>query len=381
MAAGRPLTDRPARGPRGQSLVELAVFGSLALMVLGVLVNYALGADNTLRTTMRTFRLAEAYAGLPPPLIHWLSKNSIAPYGGASVTMIDDRYIPDPSNPFAIGSASPVQSSANVTRDFQLSRDWPQVILPRNHIFVNGKEVSCGNLVPGCTTAGLWFGVGLLDRYREVYGGGGVIPLIQGLDPLHLSKWIDIPIGPFEVLDPCMGQLATYDGCYRIARLIVDPAVCTEDCERSRWWGGLIQLLESKKIPIPCPIVCAIPIIPEPPYVAGRYKVGDRWVFPKIEELFSGAVRNMGIQPGGLWNTSTANALRLHNLASRAVSTTSTDWNDVVTRVLVYQKQFIQFYNNQQGTTSDGQQLIRNVRSNFKHQRDDVSWSTPWTGQ
>ncbi len=89
---------------RGQALLELAVFGSFLLLVLGALINYGLNTENTQWALMKSFRDA-------------LSRAS---GGSASVTVVRDRYIPNPSSPFAVGSPVPVSASASVTKDFAL---------------------------------------------------------------------------------------------------------------------------------------------------------------------------------------------------------------------------------------------------------------------
>ncbi|MBI2495483.1 MAG: hypothetical protein HYY59_02095 [Candidatus Omnitrophica bacterium] len=113
---------------RGQALVELAVFGSVLLLLLGVLLNYGLNAEYNQQAMMEAFRRALSLA--PGP-------------GKSSVTVIRDRYIPNPSNPFALGSVYPVAVSARVTKDPRMHETADTVEeLPRLSLFVNTRPES-----------------------------------------------------------------------------------------------------------------------------------------------------------------------------------------------------------------------------------------------
>jgi len=109
---------------RGQALLELAIFGSLMIMVLGLLVRYGFNADANQQVMMRAFRRA--------------FNLSAAVVGSASVAVIKDSTIPNPNHPFAVGSIFPVSASASVTRDYRLHEtadtpeELPQLVLEIN---------------------------------------------------------------------------------------------------------------------------------------------------------------------------------------------------------------------------------------------------------
>ena len=84
----------------GQAMLELAVFGSLMLMVLGALVNYGLNADASQRAMMGSFRQALSDAARTH------DPNDPTPMS-VSRLLIHDQHFPDPSNPFAVGSMVP----------------------------------------------------------------------------------------------------------------------------------------------------------------------------------------------------------------------------------------------------------------------------------
>lgn len=111
---------------RGQALLELAIFGTLMIMILGVIVNYGLNADYTQQALMESFRRASDLATEP---------------GSSSVAVIRDRYIPNPNDPNAAGTAYPITASARVVKDFRMheTADTPDE-LPKLVLNINGTE-------------------------------------------------------------------------------------------------------------------------------------------------------------------------------------------------------------------------------------------------
>ena len=150
----------------GQAMLELAVFGSLLLLVLGALVNYGLNAEFSQHATMETFRQALVDAAKSP-----LNGQPAA----VSHLRIQNRHIPNPSHPFGLGSAIPVAAQAGVTRNFQMQEIGTTVAeLPRLQMTIQGAPFDCPSDGVGCATAG--FRVeqdpppGSLKGYLEVYG-------------------------------------------------------------------------------------------------------------------------------------------------------------------------------------------------------------------
>jgi hypothetical protein len=92
-------------------MIELAVFGSLLMAALAVLLRYALTGQYTQQTKMRAFRNALMIASRPAP------DDGHYPIGGASSLIIDQRLVVDPTNAFGLGGFTPVFDSASVLRD------------------------------------------------------------------------------------------------------------------------------------------------------------------------------------------------------------------------------------------------------------------------
>lgn len=118
---------------KAQSLTELAVFGSILLLVLSFLISYGMRYNYQQDLQMRSFRraLSEAYV-------------SGRPDATASVVMLEDKHIPDPRDMFGAGSIVPVQAGAEVTWGNTLN-DMPNVSvdplapdLPRVEYRING---------------------------------------------------------------------------------------------------------------------------------------------------------------------------------------------------------------------------------------------------
>lgn len=124
---------------RGQALTELAIFGSIMLMVLAAMVRFGLQYLYLQETTQETFRaaLGEAHRLVPGPRGGMISL-------AGSVQRLDDRYLPDPSRPFGIGERAPFMGVAGVTwtddaivRQADTDRE-----LPVMKMIVNGQSVT-----------------------------------------------------------------------------------------------------------------------------------------------------------------------------------------------------------------------------------------------
>lgn len=96
---------RPYFNKKGQAILELAVFGSILIMLLGILVNYGLKYNFQQQVMQQAFRKALGIAANRP---------------SATYILVKDRHIPDPSNPFGVGSVMAVSSSASIVRDYKM---------------------------------------------------------------------------------------------------------------------------------------------------------------------------------------------------------------------------------------------------------------------
>ena len=331
----KPETQNPVpRTPNyrcaGQALLELATFGSLLILILGALLNYGLNADYSQRAKMESFRRAISLAANPDVT------------GGGSITLVQDRYIPNPANPFAIGADLPVSESDSVTRDFRLDATADtEAELPRVNITVNGEPFDCPSAGSGCTTAGFRTesSSGSLDRYHEVYG----------------SSNVQSSGDTVTVIDSCEGEVISFESCVRQARMIVDAQACTTECKRGKFEGG-----------DDCASTCAQPIT-IPWYAQGAQQVNGRWVFPVLEQLFTG-VKAMGLQRGSSRHTTLSNTLDKHESASGVSTTSSINWHADVARTVVHKPL---------GDTS-GNPLTQSVTTTPKDEQKSTTWTTPW---
>jgi hypothetical protein len=90
---------------KAQSLTELASFGSVLLLVVSFIISYGMRLNYQQDAQMRVFRMAmsDAY------------NNVDRPDATSSITLIDDKHVPDPRDRFGLGSVIPVQAGAAIT--------------------------------------------------------------------------------------------------------------------------------------------------------------------------------------------------------------------------------------------------------------------------
>jgi len=117
-----------------QSLSELAIFGSILLMLLGVLLNYGLKYNAQQQTAQEAQRKALTIAA-----------NSLADGKENDISVnylvVKDKHIPDPANPFGLGSVVAVSAQASVTRDYRTFMTAANKdALPKIFIDVNNQE-------------------------------------------------------------------------------------------------------------------------------------------------------------------------------------------------------------------------------------------------
>ena len=356
---------------QGQALLELAVFGSLMLMVLGAVVNYGLNADANQRAMMLSFRQALSSAA---------TANSQNTPTSSSHLVLHDQHFPDPSNPFAIGSMIPASaSSGGINRSNMLGRVFPDTAdeLPRISFDVSGlapgNVVRCGAASSGCTAAGLRADDVPTDsivRYREVFGN------ICDCDDQNSTLCTGHPMCAGQrasgqhrllIVDSCDGEILNYDGCVRQARLIAEPAFCQRECERG---GGE-----------DCAGICAKPM--NVPWYAQDGKYDDtahRWIFKALDRVFLDIPgKSLGIQVGAVKGVALDSALMRGEIGKDedpnhqgqpstqrpAIAThTAVDWTEFTQRTLIYHH----------GGTA---RVIAPVDTSMNRQQRTV-WTTEW---
>jgi len=248
---------------------------------------------------------------------------------------VNDRHFPHPASPFATGSIIPGSASASVIRNFAMHKVPDRVDeLPRLTLNVEGSTTCPGSLLsppgskPPCEylTANFRteFNVpkGSLDRYREIYdrvcartdcGGAGCGVKDDGSEVCQDTLKL-------RLIDSCEGEMINHDVCARQARQIVDQGVCKKECEKGKPPASQKD----------CAKICGAPMARPPWYAQGAVKQGGTWVFPKLDELFSG-IRNMGLQPGYTKESQASHRLVITNNTSR----TSGRWRETTTRTVI----------------------------------------------
>lgn len=101
--------DKSGYNNRGQAVAEMAVFGSLILLVFGVVLSYAQRLNEQQYTQMECFRRAQALAS------SYLDPDASDGQGAkAQMTLIENRRSSDLSGDYRKGSPQTLSSSANV---------------------------------------------------------------------------------------------------------------------------------------------------------------------------------------------------------------------------------------------------------------------------
>lgn len=334
----------PRHRASGQALVELAIFGSFIIMLLSVLLNYGLNYDYQQQATMAAFRQGLETAAK--------SSDPDAPVSTVHL-LIQDRHIPNPTNPFGVGAVVPAAGVGAVTRNYELQL-VPQddESLPRLAIQIQGAECPAGarkdasTNPPTCsyTLAGFRTDPDVslkgLERYEFVYGetnvcdepkcGGGFEGCPDGvyteetnpLDPYGGPQQVCVnPVRTVRVMDTCEGQIISYDDCLRQAAQLVDSGVCRDAC------------VKAGKTVAKCEEMCSRPVA-KPWYAQGAFCSGGRCTAPALDAMFAGA-RALGVQP-------TITQVRRQDLqlvkretASGITTTDSGSWSEGITRPVV----------------------------------------------
>lgn len=123
------------KSPRkGQSILELAIFGSIVLFVFSVLIQYGISLNYSQHHILQSFRRALFESKNKSP--------SAAPAVSVSFTSIKDLPIPNPANPFGLGQTSPVVASVSATQSRHLMDRYHHgpSELPRAEFIINGRR-------------------------------------------------------------------------------------------------------------------------------------------------------------------------------------------------------------------------------------------------
>jgi len=316
--------------PKAQAILEVAIFGSILIMLVGAIVNYGLRYNFEQKIMMDTFRKALKE-----------TKNEDINYeelgGQSSLIQIQDRHIPNPAQPFAVGTVSPFSYSSSITRSFKLheSAEWkedesPQVNeLPRSNIEIQGKTFSYK--VAAFRKEAMK--CGSLKRYKEVYGSTNVFEYDCEKAPVDedTGEELDPPNkdASIKIIDSCEGEIINYDACKRQCRMITEPSFCEEECNRGK------RPSEEKN----CESIC------NKTMTTPWYCKDDASGNPVLDNIFSFAIaRNkpkaMGVQPDYTKRTiMDDNSIKKVESPGPRGGITSTDtinWSDTTSRSIVY---------------------------------------------
>ena len=292
-------------------MLELAIFGTLFLTMLGFIINYGLNFDYSQQGLMNSFR--EGLRLTTPDHVR-----------GNTYFLLRDRHLPNPSHPFAMGTVIPVSASTTITRSFKTQE------LPSAFWELPATTMRIQNQILRFTTADFRTEFGApetsKERYAEIYGSSNVCWKTK-------CGAVDLGRGRFNIriLDNCEGEIISYEACARQAREIVDPLVCELECERGR--------LKEEAGTTGCRDICAKPLAHIPWYAEGAElidPVSHQYRFPKLESLFALArVERMGLQQDYQKVRRTDNTLVKQETRSAVTSTDTINWREDTTRELV----------------------------------------------
>lgn len=240
--------ERRTRDDRsGQALVELAVFGTIFLMILGAMISYGLKYNLSQQAQMQAFRRALD-----------MNANPLNNERSVSYMVIKDRHIPDPLEAFGIGTTAPVTAAASVTRNVRLDaqpEDWeslPTAVMDIETSRVNGVSSAPTRFITKSAGFRIEYNVpddaNLMKKYALIYGsvlarstdGSWVTTDNANVDKTGNNCTTDpdtlvetcesYTIAQIRILDACVGDMIDYGSCYTQAVKLVDDSRCATYC-------------------------------------------------------------------------------------------------------------------------------------------------------
>ena len=299
---------------RAQSLIETAVFGAVVLSILGTLVSYGLKYNFQQRTVQRTFRKALASAS--------------ADMRGSTYILTEDKQLPHPSDPFGVGSVEGFNSSESIIRNYRMDKTADKKEeLPKIEMEFQGNESRKEAFYTAAFREDFGVTEEQVEKYREIYGDSSI-------------DW-DEDSGSVEIIDPYSGENISYGGAVRICRMIVDEAVCTQECTAGRWQGEDAEAYDSS-----CEEICAQPMN-IPWYCRGYTEINSathRYNFPVLEQLFSYAMlsgkqfkpKAMGVQPETTQVEERGDTLTVNQSGGTITSRDDFNWSFTTNRDIIY---------------------------------------------
>jgi hypothetical protein len=348
---------------KAQALIELAVFGSIFLMIVGAMLSYGLRYNFMQQANQLAFRRAMKIASDPGR-------------GSGSYTLMMDKHIPNPTDPFAIGSTLPAMASASVIRTGQLDAqpqrpdlkdDLPSTVVDIQESQWNGQTEPFRRFV--YASAGF--------RYEYSSGGGYSEDQVNKYRLLYGEVLPDSDDSPasLRITDSCSGEVTDFASCYEQAARLVDNDMCLKYCNDVNASSGM-----------DCGTICSDAVQLNPPnqvssvfhpvsgssgggpwYAAGyvRHNADTEhpatwYTFPVLDRLFRAiSSKGMGFQPD-------ADTEQVRDTSMRRLETSGTS-GSVVTREDVMWKDTMRrsFTYNDNLNPSSGREINRPTANDY----------------
>lgn len=334
---------------KAQAILELAIFGAILLMLLGVLLNYGLRNSLQQRATLSAFR------GALKESARIVNGQQV---GQGSYSLIEDKHIPNLDNPFALGAVMPFTGSSNVIRDSQLHKT-PDTIdeLPRLAIDIKdikggkcpGSYFSAAGSDPPCyyllanfrdilisdlpvkyycdpddwvvdPATGMYYctdewRVTGLDKYQVIFGDSGAFPACTQIGYDFYFNPICVGDAVVRTVDPCMGEIFGYDTCKRQCRMMENTAAGIAFCKTVCADAGRQH----------CDEICDLDISPTASYCSN---------LDSIFNFAKNGPKQMGVQPDYAQRTTVNNTLLKTEGAGGVHTTDSINWSTTTDRTI-----------------------------------------------
>jgi len=324
---------------KAQALMEVAIFGAIIIMLLGVLISYGLRYNYQQKAMQQAFRKS-------------LAKAVVEPGVPIANVLISDEHVPNPSDTFGVGSVNPFTGSAGgILRDYQMSEtatdesSLPKVAInirgtkcPGSYLSPAGSEPPCYYLTAGFRTESN-VSEGSLAKYKEIYGYGNIEDQGEGAcsdleettDP-NTGGVVTTCLQPtknIRIIDSCAGEIIDYGSAVKQCRMIVDSAACEKECNRGN---------DGPNNPTDCSGICAQSV--NVPWYCANYQetnsVTHAYRFPVLEQLFSHSpLKALGPQQDYNQNTLTNSSLKKTEGVAGITTKDNVHWSTQTTRTII----------------------------------------------
>ncbi len=238
---------------QAQALLELAIFGSIIIMLIGILLNYGLRNNFQQRLQQQTYRKALA-----------ASQESGQNNKPSSVAylQVEDKHVVNPSDTWGLGTVYPFQAQASVTKSGEGYKS-PDNVNELPVLRINIQDRSVGEF----TTSGFRVERDVdgdtLEKYNHIFGGTAQVcrdgVTCSADSPDNWLKVGDDGVGKrcavAEILDPnnnlvcpdnnyiynqirlidqATGQIIDYDSAVSQCRQIINTGFCKQECEKTK---------------------------------------------------------------------------------------------------------------------------------------------------